>query len=161
MRTCRVPLTVSAICALLFLPALPLHAQPARPAPAHFQKLAHTYSIVARDPVTGDLGVAVQSKFPNVGGIVPWAIAGVGAVATQSLANTAYGERGLELMARGASAEEALRIVMRSDTSLQDRQVGLVDARGERPVSPEGRRSTGPVAASVGCLVDGPEGRAT
>ena len=63
-------------------------------APAHLQKLAHTYSIVACDSATGDLGVAVQSKFPNVGGIVPWGRAGVGAVATQSLGNTAYGERG-------------------------------------------------------------------
>jgi hypothetical protein len=98
--------------------------------PQHFQKLAHTYSIVAWDPDNGDLGVAVQSKFPNVGGIVPWARAGVGAVATQSLANTAYGERALELMAQGATAEEALRVVMRTDTSLQDRQVGMVDAHG-------------------------------
>jgi len=72
----------------------------------------------------------VQSKFPNVGGIVPWARAGVGAVATQSLSNTAFGERGLDLIAQGATAEEALRIVMRTDTMLQDRQVGLVDARG-------------------------------
>ncbi|MDQ3224721.1 MAG: DUF1028 domain-containing protein [Gemmatimonadota bacterium] len=94
------------------------------------QKLAHTYSIVAYDSTTGDLGVAVQSKFPNVGGIVPWARAGVGAVATQSLANTAYGERGLDLIAQGSTAEEALRTVMRTDTMLQDRQVGLVDARG-------------------------------
>src|SRR5262245_670398 len=100
------------------------------PAPAHFKKLAHTYSIVAYDSVTGDLGVAVQSKFPNVGGIVPWAKAGVGAVATQSLANTAYGEVGLELLSRGATAEEALRIIMRTDTMLGDRQVGIVDARG-------------------------------
>jgi hypothetical protein len=98
--------------------------------PQHFQKLAHTYSIVAWDPDNGDLGVAVQSKFPNVGGIVPWARAGVGAVATQSLADTAYGERALELMAQGATAEEALRVVMRTDTSLQDRQVGMVDAHG-------------------------------
>ena len=98
--------------------------------PAHFHKLAHTYSIVARDPQNGDLGVAVQSKFPNVGGIVPWAKAGVGAVATQSLSNTAYGERGLELMAEGATAEEALRILTRNDSSLQDRQAGMVDARG-------------------------------
>jgi uncharacterized Ntn-hydrolase superfamily protein len=98
--------------------------------PAHQQKLAHTYSIVAYDSVTGDLGVAVQSKFPNVGGIVPWGRAGVGAVATQSLGNTAYGERGLDLIAQGATAEEALRIVMRTDTMLQDRQVGLVDTRG-------------------------------
>jgi uncharacterized Ntn-hydrolase superfamily protein len=98
--------------------------------PAHFQKLAHTYSIVAYDSVTGDLGVAVQSKFPNVGGIVPWARAGVGAVATQSLGNTAYGEQGLDLISRGATADEALRIIMRSDTMLQQRQVGMVDAHG-------------------------------
>jgi len=98
--------------------------------PAHFKKLAHTYSIVAWDSVTGDLGVAVQSKFPNVGGIVPWAKAGVGAIATQSLSNTAYGEQGLDLIARGATAEEALRIIMRTDSMLQDRQVGMVDARG-------------------------------
>jgi uncharacterized Ntn-hydrolase superfamily protein len=108
----------------------PLFAQQPISPPSHFLKLAHTYSIVAYDSVTGDLGVAVQSKFPNVGGIVPWARAGVGAVATQSLGNTAYGERGLELMALGATADEALRIVMRTDTMLQDRQVGMVDARG-------------------------------
>lgn len=98
--------------------------------PAHFEKLAHTYSIVAWDSVTGDLGVAVQSKFPNVGGIVPWARAGVGAVATQSLANTDYGERGLLLIAGGLTAEAAFRAVMRTDTMLADRQVGMVDARG-------------------------------
>jgi uncharacterized Ntn-hydrolase superfamily protein len=108
----------------------PLGAQQQLSIPPHGKKLAHTYSIVAYDSVTGDLGVAVQSKFPNVGGIVPWGRAGVGAVATQSLGNTAYGERGLDLIAQGAAAEEALRIVMRTDTMLQDRQVGLVDARG-------------------------------
>ena len=107
-----------------------LVAQTPTGAPAHLQKLAHTYSIVAYDSVTGDLGVAVQSKFPNVGGIVPWGKAGVGAVATQSLGNTAYGERGLDLIAQGSTAEEALRTVMRTDSMLQDRQVGMVDARG-------------------------------
>jgi uncharacterized Ntn-hydrolase superfamily protein len=107
----------------------PASSQPTT-SPPHFLKLAHTYSIVAYDSVTGDLGVVVESKFPNVGGIVPWARAGVGAVATQSLGNTAYGERGLELMALGATAEEALRIVMRTDSMLQDRQVGMVDAHG-------------------------------
>lgn len=115
---------------LLFLLAGRGAAQQPITAPAHLAKLAHTYSIVAWDSATGDLGVAVQSKFPNVGGIVPWARAGVGAVATQSLGNTAYGERGLDLIAEGATAEEALRIVMRTDTMLQDRQVGMVDARG-------------------------------
>jgi uncharacterized Ntn-hydrolase superfamily protein len=107
-----------------------LTAQQPTLAPSHLQKLAHTYSIVAYDSSTGDLGVAVQSKFPNVGGIVPWGRAGIGAVATQSLSNTDYGERGLDLIAQGATAEEALRIVMRTDTMLQDRQVGMVDARG-------------------------------
>ena len=107
-----------------------LLAQTPLAAPPHLEKLAHTYSIVAYDSASGDLGVAVQSKFPNVGGIVPWGQAGVGAVATQSLGNTAYGERGLELIAQGATAEEALRIIMRTDTMLQDRQVGIVDARG-------------------------------
>jgi uncharacterized Ntn-hydrolase superfamily protein len=120
--------------ALASLAAGPVQAQqPTRQpihAPDHFQKLAHTYSIVAYDSATGDLGVAVQSKFPNVGGIVPWAKAGVGAVATQSLANTAYGEQGLELMAMGATAGEALRILTRTDTMLGDRQAGMVDARG-------------------------------
>lgn len=117
-------------CSPLTVHRLRLFAQVPTAAPSHLQKLAHTYSIVAYDSATGDLGVAVQSKFPNVGGIVPWGRAGVGAVATQSLGNTAYGERGLDLMAEGASAEEALRIVMRTDTMLQDRQVGMVDARG-------------------------------
>ncbi|MBL8979731.1 MAG: DUF1028 domain-containing protein [Gemmatimonadetes bacterium] len=130
--------------------SVPVVAQQPLAPPVHFQKLAHTYSIVAWDSVTGDLGVAVQSKFPNVGGIVPWAVAGVGAVATQSLANTAYGERGLELMAMGASAEEALRIVMRTDTMLGDRQVGLVDARGGA-ASFTGERTFDWAGGRVGC----------
>src|SRR2546423_10010532 len=91
-----------------------LHQPPQAP-PTDFLKRAHTYSIVAYDSVTGDLGIAVQSKFPNVGGLVPWARAGVGAVATQALSNTDYGEKGLELLARVASAPEPIRIIMRSD----------------------------------------------
>jgi len=101
-----------------------------QPPPSDFLKRAHTYSIVAYDSATGDLGIAVQSKFPNVGGLVPWAKAGVGAVATQSLSNTDYGEKGLELIARGATAPEAMRIIMRSDTRPSQRQVGMVDAHG-------------------------------
>src|SRR5882672_3044900 len=100
------------------------------PPPADFLKRAHTYSIVAFDSTTRDLGIAVQSKFPNVGGIVPWARAGVGAVATQSLGNTDYGEKGLELLAQGATAPEAMRIIMRRDPQPSQRQVGMVDARG-------------------------------
>ncbi|HXO84160.1 MAG TPA: DUF1028 domain-containing protein [Gemmatimonadales bacterium] len=112
---------------MLFLAVLQILHQPP---PSDFTKRAHTYSIVAYDSVTGDLGIAVQSKFPNVGGLVPWAKAGVGAVATQSLSNTDYGEKGLELIARGATAPEAMRIIMRSDTRPSQRQVGMVDARG-------------------------------
>jgi uncharacterized Ntn-hydrolase superfamily protein len=115
---------------VLLLALLQNLQQPPPPPPADFLKRAHTYSIVAYDSVTGDLGVAVQSKFPNVGGLVPWARAGVGAVATQSLSNTDYGEKGLELIARGATASEAMRIIMRSDTRPSQRQVGMVDARG-------------------------------
>ena len=99
-------------------------------APPDLLKRAHTYSIVAFDSATGDLGVAVQSKFPNVGGIVPWAKAGIGAVATQSLGNTAYGDEGLQLMTMGATAPEAMRIVMRRDGRTSQRQVGMVDAHG-------------------------------
>src|SRR5256714_8898848 len=113
---------------LLVLASLALQHPPERP--PDIIKRAHTYSIVAYDSATGDLGVAVQSKFPNVGGIVPWAQAGVGAVATQSLGNTDYGEKGLELLARGATAPEAMRIIMRGDTRPSQRQVGMVDAHG-------------------------------
>jgi hypothetical protein len=103
---CRLlPRPTPAALLLLSLRVAGLAAQTPVTAPTHFLKLAHTYSIVAYDSATGDLGVAVQSKFPNVGGIVPWGRAGIGAVATQSLSNTAYGERGLDLMAQGATAE--------------------------------------------------------
>lgn len=113
----------------MLLPVVALLQQPIT-APPDLTKRAHTYSIVAYDSATGDLGIAVQSKFPNVGGIVPWAKAGVGAVATQSLGNTAYGDEGLQLMAMGATAPEAMRIVMRRDTRTAQRQVGMVDAHG-------------------------------
>ncbi len=96
----------------MLLLLLALQQPLSRPRPPDLLKRAHTYSIVAYDSATGDLGVAVQSKFPNVGGIVPWARAGVGAVATQSLGNTDYGEKGLDLMALGATAPEAMRVVM-------------------------------------------------
>lgn len=89
-----------------------------------------TFSIVARDPATGDLGVAVQSKFLAVGAVVPWARAGVGAVATQSFANVAYGPDGLDLLAGGASAGDALARLVRADALREQRQAGVVDARG-------------------------------
>ena len=92
--------------------------------------LVSTFSIVALDPATGDLGIAVQSKFPNVRAVVPWARAGVGAVATQSFAKISFGSDGLDLLARGATAEEALTILLRDDPQREQRQVGIVDARG-------------------------------
>ena len=89
-----------------------------------------TFSIVAADPEAGDWGIAVASKFPCVGAVVPWAKAGVGAVATQSWANTAFGPEGLELMGRGIPAEETLRLLVDADEGREDRQAGMVDAAG-------------------------------
>lgn len=89
-----------------------------------------TYSIVARDPATGQLGVAVQSHWFSVGPIVPWAEAGVGAVATQALVDPAYGPRGLELMRAGTSAPDALAKLVAEDESADVRQVAMADAAG-------------------------------
>jgi len=89
-----------------------------------------TFSIVARDPENGDLGIIVQSKFPAVGAIVPWAIAEVGAVASQAWANASYGPRGLELMGGGKSAQETLKILIGDDEKIAHRQVGIVDSKG-------------------------------
>ncbi|MCX6143962.1 MAG: DUF1028 domain-containing protein [Ignavibacteriales bacterium] len=91
---------------------------------------ASTFSIVGIDPANGDVGVAVQSKFPNVRPIVPWAAAGVGALATQSFVNVSYGAKGLALLRNGARAEEALRILIANDTGREVRQVGIVDTKG-------------------------------
>ena len=90
----------------------------------------HTFSIVARDSTTGELGVAVQSHWFSVGPLVPWAEAGVGAVATQSFVDPAYGPLGLELMRAGKSARQALDGILASDPGADVRQVAMVDARG-------------------------------
>ena len=89
-----------------------------------------TFSIVARDPATGDLGVAVQSKFLAVGAVVPWARAGVGAVATQAFANLSYGPDGLALLASGLTASEATSRLVAADVDREHRQLGVVDAAG-------------------------------
>jgi uncharacterized Ntn-hydrolase superfamily protein len=89
-----------------------------------------TFSIVARDPATGDLGVAVASRFLAVGSVVPWARAGAGAVATQALANVRYGPDGLAALADGGDAEDVLRDLTEADDGRADRQAGIVDARG-------------------------------
>jgi uncharacterized Ntn-hydrolase superfamily protein len=98
--------------------------------PSHRQHLVATYSITAFDPDTGDLGVAVQSKFFNVGTVVPWARAGVGAIATQALANITYGPSGLKLLAQGKSPAQALEILTQADDDREERQCGIVDAQG-------------------------------
>jgi len=89
-----------------------------------------TFSIVAFDRETKDLGVAVESKFPAVGNAVPFAQARVGAVATQSYANTTYGPRGLAMLKRGTSPRNAILALTRGDRERSKRQVGIVDARG-------------------------------
>src|SRR5512137_3132221 len=109
----------------LALPALAAAAAPETP-----RRPVHTYSIVARDPVTGDLGVAVQSKYFSVGTTVPWAEAGVGAVATQATVNPSFGKQALAMLRSGLSPQEVLRALAATDTLWEGRQVGIVDARG-------------------------------
>jgi len=89
-----------------------------------------TFSIVARDLQAGESGIAVQSKFLAVGAVVPWAKAGVGAIATQSWANTSYGPRGLELLASGLSASETLTQLTSEDENRAMRQVGIIAITG-------------------------------
>jgi len=113
----------SLLFAIAFVAGFLISSQPSEP-------LINTFSIAAVDLKTGDVGVAVQSKFPNVRPVVPWAEVGVGAVATQSFVNVSYGPRGLTLMRNGASAEQALRILIETDERRDDRQVGIVDAKG-------------------------------
>ena len=90
----------------------------------------HTFSIVARDPQTGELGVAVQSHWFSVGPIVPWAEAGVGAVATQSFVDPSYGKNGLDLMRGGKSAPDTLKELLAKDEARDVRQVAMIDAQG-------------------------------
>jgi uncharacterized Ntn-hydrolase superfamily protein len=92
--------------------------------------LVATFSIVGHDPRTGDLGIAVQSKFLAVGAVVPWARAGVGAIATQSWANTTYGPDGLALLEQGLNPQEVIEQLTAGDDRPGHRQVGIVDAQG-------------------------------
>jgi uncharacterized Ntn-hydrolase superfamily protein len=94
-------------------------------------KRVATFSIVARDSVTGDLGVAVASKFLAVGAVVPWVMGGLGAVATQSYANTSFGPRALELMCAGWSLDDIAAEFEANDSEYQQRQYGLVNSSGE------------------------------
>jgi uncharacterized Ntn-hydrolase superfamily protein len=115
---------------VLALVPVPVAPSSAAPAPATPLRPVATYSIVARDPATGELGVAVQSHWFSVGSLVSWAEAGVGAVATQSFVDPSYGPLGLELMRTGRPAKDALNALLAGDAQRQVRQVGMVDAQG-------------------------------
>ncbi len=94
------------------------------------EPLAHTYSIVAFDPETGDMGVAVQSHWFSVGTLVTWAEAGVGAIATQSFVNPAYGPQGLALLKTGLSAEKVVEVLVSMDEGKDFRQLAVIDRNG-------------------------------
>lgn len=109
---------------------MPGKAQTPSHASARQLRPVHTFSIVARDPATGEMGVAVQSHWFAVGAEVTWAEAGVGAIATQSFIDPGYGQLGLDLLRAGKSADEALRALLAADPEVATRQVAIVDARG-------------------------------
>ena len=122
----------------------------------------HTYSIVARDPATGELGVAVQSHYFSVGSVVPWAEAGVGVVATQSFVNVAYGPEGLALMKSGRSAPDVLADLVGRDPEQDLRQVAMVDAAGncaahtgERCIAAAGHLVGDGYSVQANIMVDG------
>ena len=116
---------VTALCA-----ALAFFASPAIAQEAHQLRPVHTFSIVARDPETGQMGVAVQSHWFSVGSMVTWAAPGIGAVATQSFVEPSYGPLGLDLMRNGKTAPQALAALVAGDPHPEVRQVGMVDAHG-------------------------------
>jgi uncharacterized Ntn-hydrolase superfamily protein len=129
----------------------------------HSGRPVSTFSIVARDPATGDLGIAVESKFLAVGAVVPWARAGVGAVATQAHANVAYGPDGLVLLSTGLTAQQALERLIADDAAPRARQAGIVDAQGNAATysGPECNDWAGGVAGDGFCcqgnILTGPE----
>jgi uncharacterized Ntn-hydrolase superfamily protein len=106
------------------------HAQHASQNAARPTRPVHTFSIVARDPATGELGVAVQSHWFSVGSIVAWAEAGVGAVATQSFVDPSYGKNGLDMMRSGKAAPDTLKELLAKDEGREVRQVAMIDAQG-------------------------------
>ena len=116
--------------ALVFVTSASGAAQEVRLKPDTTSRPVHTYSIVARDPATGQLGVAVQSHWFSVGAVVPWAEAGVGAIATQSFVDPSYGKNGLDLMRAGTSAPDALKMLLAKDDGRDVRQVAMIDAHG-------------------------------
>jgi len=125
--------------------------------------LIATFSIVARDPTTGELGVAVQSKFIAVGSAVPYAKAGVGAIASQAWGNVRYGPVGLELLGKGKTPEEVTRLMTDADPGRDQRQLAIIAPEGNASIH-TGRKcldwaggQTGPDYAVQGNILTGPE----
>jgi uncharacterized Ntn-hydrolase superfamily protein len=121
----RIPTSLGVLSILLSMLA-PTSAEPAVPDP-----LINTFSIVAFDPKTGDLGVAVQSRYLAAGSVVPWAKAGVGAIATQAMAKVAFGPEGLRHLEQGTAPEQVLEQLLQPDLRREVRQVAVVDAKGK------------------------------
>ncbi len=110
---------------------------------------AHTFSIVARDPQTGEMGVAVQSHWFSVGTIVTWAEAGVGAIATQSFVNASFGPRGLEMLKQGMTPQQAVDSLLASDDGREFRQLAIIDSKGN-VASYTGRKCVQPAGNLTG-----------
>lgn len=124
-------LPIQFVCAIIYTGALTLAGTESDQPSSEVHNLpVTTFSIVGRDPKNGDLGVAVQSKFFAVGTVVPWARAGLGAVATQSWTNPTYGPKGLDLLENGLTAQQALDRLIADDEGRSQRQVGIIDASG-------------------------------
>lgn len=122
-----------------------------------------TFSIVAHDPESGDLGVAVASKALATGSVVPWARAGIGAMATQAAANVRYGPRGLDQLAQGHAPDDVIARLTSADPHAAHRQVAIMDARGHAVTFTGGEcqawagDTVGPHCACQGNLLTGPE----
>ena len=110
---------------------------------------AHTYSIVAFDPITDEMGVAVQSHWFSVGTVVSWGEAGVGVIATQSFVNTSFGPRGLELLKKGKNPQEVVDELIKSDEGREFRQLAVLDAKGNA-ASFTGKKCIQPAGNIVG-----------
>ena len=123
-------LTAASVVLLIAAKASAQNREPQETTAARPVRPVHTYSIVARDPATGELGVAVQSHWFSVGAMVPWAESGVGAVATQSFVDPSYGKLGLDMMRAGKSAPDALKALLAGDEGRDVRQVAMIDAQG-------------------------------
>jgi uncharacterized Ntn-hydrolase superfamily protein len=148
----------------LLLAALPTH-DAAGPRPVMAPRTVSTFSIVAIDPANGDLGVAVASRYFSVGSVVPWALAGVGAVATQANVNVGYGPQGIDLLRQGLTAPQVLKKLLSEDAfeGKDGRQIAVVDAHGNvatytGPKAPSwaGDRQ-GPTWSAQGNILAGPQ----